>query len=95
MLTNKSKLQNLINVLGEIEISDSEMKTLEWLSTWEKTTVLNLINLIEKTKKRGAGRKKTVDVQLIQKLRSEGKTQEQVARELNISISTVRRNDYK
>ena len=40
-----------------------------------------------------AGRKKTVDVELIKKLREEGKTQEQVARELNISISTVRRNE--
>lgn len=40
-----------------------------------------------------AGRKKTVDSDLIKKLREEGKTQEQVARELNISISTVRRNE--
>jgi DNA-binding NarL/FixJ family response regulator len=39
------------------------------------------------------GRKKSANVELIQKLRSEGKTQEQVARELNISISTVRRNE--
>ena len=39
-----------------------------------------------------AGRKKTVDAELIKKLREE-KTQEQVARELNISISTVRRNE--
>lgn len=47
---------------------------------------------IEKKNKRGAGRKKIVDVDLIKKLRAEGKSQEQVARDLNISISTVRRN---
>ncbi|MBU3114783.1 helix-turn-helix transcriptional regulator [Clostridium lacusfryxellense] len=40
-----------------------------------------------------AGRKKTVDAALVKSLRKEGKTQEQVARKLNISISTVRRNE--
>lgn len=40
-----------------------------------------------------AGRKKTIDVKLIKKLRNDGMTQEQVARELNISTSSVRRNE--
>lgn len=39
-----------------------------------------------------AGRKKTAPVDKIRELRERGKTQEAIARELNISLSTVRRN---
>lgn len=41
---------------------------------------------------RNAGRKKTVDVQLIHDFKNQGKTQEWTAREMNVSISTIRRN---
>lgn len=41
---------------------------------------------------RNAGRKKTVDVKLIHDFRDQGKTQEWTAREMNVSISTIRRN---
>lgn len=39
-----------------------------------------------------AGRPKTAPVDKINELREQGKTQEAIARELNISLSTVRRN---
>lgn len=39
-----------------------------------------------------AGRPKRVEFEEIQKLKDKGMTQEQVARELNVSLSTVRRN---
>jgi HPt (histidine-containing phosphotransfer) domain-containing protein len=39
-----------------------------------------------------AGRKKVIDFESIQRLKEEGYTQELTARELNISISTVKRN---
>jgi hypothetical protein len=44
------------------------------------------------TNPRKAGRKKTVDVDQIHAFRNEGKTQEWIARELNVSISTIKRN---
>ena len=39
-----------------------------------------------------AGRKKVIDPEKIKSFKNKGYTQEQTARELNISISTVRRN---
>lgn len=38
------------------------------------------------------GRPKTIDYEAVQKLKNEGMTQEQISRELNVSLSTVRRN---
>lgn len=39
-----------------------------------------------------AGRPKTVDKEIILNLKNKGYTQEQAARDLNVSLSTVRRN---
>jgi DNA-binding CsgD family transcriptional regulator len=83
----------LLNALGNIDLTDAEKRSLEWLAGWEAETIQNICSAIEKTKNRGAGRKKKVDADLIKKMRSEGMTQEQVARELNISVSTVKRNE--
>lgn len=90
-MKNKN-MEMLLNTLGNIEITEGEQRTLEWLSGWETSSIENICNLINKTKKRGAGRKKQVDVQAIRSLKEQGMSQEKIARQLNISISTVRRN---
>ena len=50
-------------------------------------------NLLELSKpiKNPVGRPKTTPTALIHKLRSEGKTQEAIAREVGVCLSTVRR----
>jgi hypothetical protein len=88
----EKNLEKLLESVGNIEITGSELKSLEWLSNYEPSTINNICSILEKMKNRGAGRKKRIDPAAIKNLKSEGMTQEEVARELNISISTVRRN---
>ena len=52
----------------------------------------DLNDKIQNANSKQAGRPKSVDVEEIQRLKEEGMTQEQTARELNVSLSTVRRN---
>jgi len=53
----------------------------------ERTTVLDLVN--EPWKK--VGRPKVVEAERVLELRDQGMNQEHIARELNVSLSTVRR----
>lgn len=55
-------------------------------------TALNALQEVKNTPS-NAGRKKNINSELVKKLRSEGMTQEEVARKLNISLSSVRRNE--
>lgn len=48
---NKINLDKLLNVLGGVEISEKEMKSLEWLSQWEEITIENICNVIKKSQK--------------------------------------------
>lgn len=93
MSMKERNMDLLLKTLGEVELSNAEKRSLEWLAGWETESIQNICSAIEKTKKRGAGRKKKVNPGIIKKMRSQGMTQEQVARELNISISTVKRNE--
>ena len=92
MKMQEKNMENLIKAIGNVEITSKEMKSLEWLSGCEPETVNNICNVLEKTKSRGAGRKKKVDVQTIQALKKEGKTQQETAQSMGISLSTVARN---
>lgn len=49
-MTQESNLQKLKAVLGDIDITANENKTLEWMSTWEESSVINLCNVIAKAK---------------------------------------------
>ncbi|SFM31062.1 helix-turn-helix domain-containing protein [Pelosinus propionicus] len=81
----KEKIQRQIEVLEYILTQD----------TIKKDTAIHQASL--EALKEGlvaldsVGRKKTAPTEKIRKLREEGKTQEAIARELNISLSTVRR----
>lgn len=92
-MTNQEKnLNKLIEIIGNVDITDSEMQSLEWLSGWEVSTINNICNVLEKMKNRGAGRKPKANAEMIQVFKKEGKTQEWVARQMDISISTVQRH---
>lgn len=88
----EENLKKIMQAIGNIELTSSEKKYMEWLSNWDYDTVDNVVSVMNKMKSRGAGRKKTVDVKLIHDFRDQGKTQEWTAREMNVSISTIRRN---
>jgi hypothetical protein len=92
MKSQEKNLEKLLKSIGNVEITDNEMKSLEWLSGWEISTIDNICNVLEKMKSRGAGRKQKVDVCAIRAYKKGGCTQEFVARQLNVSISTIRRN---
>jgi hypothetical protein len=92
MKMQEDNLKKIMMAMGNVEITEEEKKTLEWLSKWDPPTVNNICSIMEKMKSRGAGRKKTVDVKLIHEFKDQGKTQEWTAREMNVSISTIRRN---
>jgi hypothetical protein len=88
----EENLKKIMQAIGNVELTSSEKKYMEWLSNWDYDTVDNIVSVMTKMKSRGAGRKKTVDVKLIHDFRDQGKTQEWTAREMNVSISTIRRN---
>lgn len=92
MNMQEKNLEKIMQAVGNIEISTDEKRYLEWLSKYDPDTVNNIVSVMTKMKSRGAGRKKSVDVEMIHAYRDHGKTQEWTAREMNVSISTVRRN---
>ena len=89
---NKSEVELIITLLEEklesIGILGDAAERFDHGVLKEKLRVLSQENKNE----RGAGRKRKVDPMEVQDLKKAGATQEEVARELNISISTVRRN---
>lgn len=92
MNMQETNLEKIMTAVGNIELTTDEKRILEWLSKNDPHTVNNICSVMAKMKSRGAGRKKSVDVEAIHAYRDQGKTQEWTAREMNISISTVRRN---
>lgn len=92
MTMQEKNLEKIMQAIGNIKITENEKRYLEWLSKNDPDTVNNIVSVMTKMKSRGAGRKKSVDVEAIHAYRNQGKTQEWTAREMNISISTVRRN---
>ena len=43
-------LEKLTNVIGDVDLTDSERKTLEWLSGWETETIRDLVSIIQKAR---------------------------------------------
>lgn len=43
-------LEKLKNVIGDVDLTDSERKTLEWLSGWERSTIRDLVSIIQKAR---------------------------------------------
>lgn len=89
---NKTKL---VETLGNIDITTNEMQTIEWLSTYPVETIDNICSLIAKSKYRGGGRKPKLKVEDVRRLKGLGYTQQQVAYELETSITTVARYWHK
>jgi len=92
MKMHEENLEKIMQAIGNVELTSSEKKYMEWLSNWDYDTVDNIVSVMTKMKSRGAGRKKSVDVEAIHAYRDQGKTQEWTAQEMNVSISTIRRN---
>lgn len=51
MQRKEQRLQKLRNAVSDIELSEEEKRTLEWLSGWEDSTVNNIVSIIEKVSK--------------------------------------------
>lgn len=47
----ESNLEALKNTIGNVDLTDSEKGTLEWLSGFEKETVKNICSMIQKARK--------------------------------------------
>ena len=43
-------LEKLKNVIGDADLTKSEIKTLEWLSGWEKETIRDIVSIIQKAR---------------------------------------------
>lgn len=43
-------LEKLKNVIGDVDLTESERKTLEWLSGWESETIRDLVSIIQKAR---------------------------------------------
>jgi DNA-binding NarL/FixJ family response regulator len=91
---SKAKIEKQIKALEYILKQDTNEKDRE-IHAQALNALREAIKALEEVENAPspAGRKKSVDAELIKKLRGEGKTQEQIARDLNISVSTVRRNE--
>jgi hypothetical protein len=63
MNMQEKNLEKIMQAVGNIEISADEKRYLEWLSKYDPDTVNNIVSVMTKIKSRGAGRKKSVDVE--------------------------------
>ena len=92
------KIKKQINALEYLLKQDTREKDKE-IHTQALNALKEGLKALEKVENAPypSGRKKTAPVDKIKELREQGKTQEGIARELNISLSTVRRilKDYK
>lgn len=46
-----NKLQKALETIKDIELTEEERKSFDWLLTWESSTVENICSIIEKAKK--------------------------------------------
>lgn len=84
----KEKIEKQIEALKHVLKSDTKSKDREIHQASLKALeeALEALNVPS-----NAGRPKTIDPLKVLELRQQGKTQEQIARELNVSLSSVRR----
>lgn len=75
---------------GEMELIDFALEVLNYAAL-ESPHIAKRVNEILEGKKRPVGKPKTAPTELIRELRATGKTQESIAQELGVSLSTVRR----
>ena len=75
---------------GEMELIDFAIEILSYAAL-ESPDIAQRVNKILIGEKKPVGRPKTVESNEIHRLKANGLTQEAIARELNISLSTVRR----
>jgi len=54
--SEKRRLERMNEILGEVELSRAEEKTLVWLAGWEESTVENLLSVIEKAVRKWASK---------------------------------------
>ena len=49
-LKKAEKLKKALETIKDIELTEEELKSFEWLLTWEASTVENICSIIEKAK---------------------------------------------
>lgn len=85
------KMSKLKELLKNVELTAAEAATIEWLEEDPKRAK-HIAAIISKVNNRSAGRKRRVDSAMIRVFKKEGKTQEWIAKQMGISVSTVKRN---
>jgi len=90
---NSMIMLKFLKILDGIELSSDETKCLESLSTFQASTINNFCSILEKARKNNksnAGRKNKIPSENVILLREQGKTLEEIAFHLGVSVSTVR-----
>lgn len=52
MTMQEQNLKELLEAIGDIEITPEERQSIGWLSGWSRETINNICSVIEKTKQR-------------------------------------------
>ena len=63
----KELIEKINEVLGEVELTEAEKRTLKWLAGWEESTVDNLISVIEKAVQSGRDRQRICQSEVAKK----------------------------
>lgn len=56
MNMQEKNLKILLETIGNIELTPSERRSIEWLAGWESETINNICQVINKTKKAVKGK---------------------------------------
>lgn len=63
----RKRVEKIHEVLGEVDLTEAEKRTLKWLAGWEESTVDNLISVIEKAVESGRDRQKICQSEPVKK----------------------------
>lgn len=63
----RKRVEKIHEVLGEIDLTEAEKRTLKWLAGWEESTVDNLISVIEKAVQSGTDRQRICQSEAVKK----------------------------
>ena len=63
----RKQIEKINEMLGEVELSEAEKRTLKWLAGWEKSTVDNFISIIEKAVQSGRDKQRMCQSKVVKK----------------------------
>lgn len=63
----RKRVEKINEVLGEVDLTEAEKRTLKWLAGWEESAVDNLISVIEKAVQSGRDRQRICQSEVAKK----------------------------